>query len=164
MRAGQDLTDVTTAVLTGLRDLFPSYKPDRIFVHGDTSTTFATSLAAFYSGVAVSHVEAGLRTGNILSPWPEEANRRLTSNITDKHYAPTRWSRDNLLAEGVTENQILITGNTVIDALRMIVARLNNESEFRASMEAQFDFLNSAKHLIPVTGHRSPAREFRGEF
>ena len=154
MRAGQDLTDVTTAVLTGLRDLFTRYRPDRIFVHGDTSTTFATSLAAFYAGVPVSHVEAGLRTGNILSPWPEEANRRLTSIIADKHYAPTRWSRDNLLAETVPQEQVVITGNTVIDALQMIVKRLNNESEFRAKLEAQFDFLDANKRLILVTGHR----------
>ena len=160
MRAGQDLTDVTTAVLSGLRDLFTRYKPDRIFVHGDTSTTFATSLAAFYASVPVSHVEAGLRTGNILSPWPEEANRRLTSIIADKHYAPTRWSRDNLLAETVPEDRIVITGNTVIDALQMIVTRLKNESEFRASLEGQFDFLDPAKQLILVTGHR---RENFGE-
>ena len=160
MRAGQDLTDVTTAVLTGLRDLFTRYKPDRIFVHGDTSTTFATSLAAFYASVPVSHVEAGLRTGNILSPWPEEANRRLTSIIADTHYAPTRWSRDNLLAETVPENRIVVTGNTVIDALQMIVTRLRNEPEFRANLEAQFDFLDPAKRLILVTGHR---RENFGE-
>ena len=154
MRAGQDLTDVTTAVLTGLRDLFARYKPDRIFVHGDTSTTFATSLAAFYAGVPVSHVEAGLRTGNILSPWPEEANRRLTSIVADKHYAPTRWSRDNLLAEKVPQDRIVITGNTVIDALQMIVARLNNEAKFRKRLETRFDFLDPARRLILVTGHR----------
>ena len=129
-------------------------------MHGDTSTTFATSLAAFYASVPVSHVEAGLRTGNILSPWPEEANRRLTSIIADKHYAPTRWSRDNLLAETVPEDRIVITGNTVIDALQMIVTRLKNESEFRANLEAQFDFLDPAKRLILVTGHR---RENFGE-
>ena len=154
MSAGQDLTDVTSSILNGLRDLFTRYKPDRIFVHGDTNTTFSTSLAAFYAGIPVSHVEAGLRTGNILSPWPEEANRRLTSVIADKHYAPTQWSRDNLLAERVREESVVVTGNTVIDALHMIVERLQNNSEFGDQLETQFSFLEPNKRLLLVTGHR----------
>ena len=160
MKKGQDLTDVTTAVLTGLRNLFKEYKPDRVFVHGDTNTTFSTSIAAFYAGIPVSHVEAGLRTGNIHSPWPEEANRKLTSVVTDKHYAPTAWSRANLLAEGVSGEAIVVTGNTVIDALQMIVKRLDEDTEFRSSLETQFDFLDPSRKLILVTGHR---RENFGE-
>jgi len=154
MRDGQDLTDVTTAVLTGLRDLFVQYKPDRVFVHGDTNTAFAASIAAFYAGIPVSHVEAGLRTGSILSPWPEEANRRLTSIVADRHYAPTQWSRDNLLAENVPENTVVVTGNTVIDALRMIVERLGADKDFRAQLDKRFDFLDPGRRLILVTGHR----------
>jgi len=154
MKDGQDLTDVTTAVLTGLRDLFIKYKPDRIFVHGDTNTSFSASLAAFYSGVAVSHVEAGLRTGNIYSPWPEEANRRLTSIIADKHYAPTQQSKDNLLAENVSEDAIRVTGNTVIDALQLIAGRLDKDTQFRDQLESEFSMLDSTKRLILVTGHR----------
>ena len=154
MSKGQDLTDVTTAILTGLRDLFAQYKPDRVFVHGDTNTTFSTSLAAFYAGIPVSHVEAGLRTGNILSPWPEEANRRLTSIIADKHYAPTQWSCDNLLGEQVPVKSIVVTGNTVIDSLQMIVDRLNCNAKMRIELESKFNFLDQQKRLILVTGHR----------
>jgi len=160
MRQGQDLTDVTSAVLCGLRDLFSHHRPGRVFVHGDTSTTFSASLAAFYAGVPVSHVEAGLRTGSILSPWPEEANRRLTSIIADKHYAPTTWSRDNLLAEQIPENTVVVTGNTVIDALKMVVRRLEHDSAFRTKLEYQFPFLDPQRRLILVTGHR---RENFGE-
>jgi len=154
MRKGQDLTDVTTAVLTGLKELFKEYKPDRVFVHGDTSTTLATALGAFYAGVAISHVEAGLRTGNILAPWPEEANRRITSVISDKHYAPTDTARDNLIAEGISDSKIVVTGNTVIDALQMVAARLNDDEAFRASLDSQFSILDSSRKLILVTGHR----------
>lgn len=160
MRHGQDLTDVTSAVLTGLRDLFTHYRPDRIFVHGDTNTTFSTAIAAFYAGIPVSHVEAGLRTGNLQSPWPEEANRRLTSVVTDKHYAPTSWSKSNLLAENIPEETIVITGNTVIDALQMIATRLEGDAEFRRELETQFQFLDPSRRLILVTGHR---RENFGE-
>lgn len=154
MRAGQDLTDVTLAVLSGLRDLFSHHKPDTILVHGDTTTAFSASLAAFYASVPVAHVEAGLRTGNMLSPWPEEANRRLTSIVATKHYAPTKQSMNNLLAENVPENDIVVTGNTVIDALKFIVARLEQEPAFRIELESRFDFIDSDKKLILVTGHR----------
>lgn len=160
MKTGQDLTDVTNAVLSGLRELFTEYRPDRILVHGDTTTTFATSLAAFYARIPVHHVEAGLRTGNILSPWPEEANRCLTSVIADRHYAPTALSRDNLIAENVPEDAIVVTGNTVIDALQMIVKRLESKPAFRTALESEFDFIDSARRLVLVTGHR---RENFGE-
>ena len=154
MRPGQDLTGVTSAILTGLRDLFATYRPDRILVHGDTNTTFSAAIAAFYASIPVSHVEAGLRTGNIHSPWPEEANRKLTSVVTDRHYAPTPWAKQNLLAEQVPESAIVVTGNTVIDALLMTVARLDADADFRHSVEAQFPFLDDKRRLILVTGHR----------
>ncbi len=154
MRADQDLTDVTTAVLTSLRDLFSKHRPDRVFVHGDTNTAFSAAIAAFYAGIPVSHVEAGLRTGNILSPWPEEANRRLASIVTDKHYAPTPSSKVNLLAENIAEDAIVVTGNTVIDALHMIVSRLDTNDGFRKQLDARFDFLDPNRRLLLVTGHR----------
>lgn len=160
MRQNQDLTDVTTAVLTGLRNLFAHYRPDRIFVHGDTNTTFSTAIAAFYAGIPVSHVEAGLRTGNIQSPWPEEANRRLTSVVTDKHYAPTQWSKSNLLAENIDDDAIVVTGNTVIDALQSIAKRLDDDEEFRGHLDEHFRFLDTSRRLILVTVHR---RENFGE-
>ncbi|MFK7889215.1 MAG: non-hydrolyzing UDP-N-acetylglucosamine 2-epimerase [Granulosicoccus sp.] len=154
MTPGQDLTDVTTAILTGLRDLFARHKPARVFVHGDTNTTLSTALAAFYAGIPVSHVEAGLRTGNIHAPWPEEANRKLTSVVTDRHYAPTDWARQNLLDEGVKSDTVVVTGNTVIDALKMIVDRLHADPGFRKSLDSRFDFLDKTRRLILVTGHR----------
>lgn len=154
MKKGQDLTDVTVAILAGLRDLFAAEKPDRILVHGDTNTTLSASLAAYYAQIPVSHVEAGLRTHNIYSPWPEEGNRQLTSVIADKHYAPTSWARDNLLKEAVPPDRIVVTGNTVIDALLMIVQRLKTDEAFRAGVESQFPFLDETRNLILVTGHR----------
>ena len=154
LRQGQDLTDVMSYSLYGLRDLFTRYKPDRILVHGDTSTTIAASLAAYYASIPVGHVEAGLRTGNIYSPWPEEGNRKLTTALADRHYAPTSVSQNNLLAEGVPEDQIVVTGNTVIDALLMINDRLDQDEAFRSSVAESFPFLDSAKKLVLVTGHR----------
>lgn len=154
MKSGQDLTDVTTAILRGLRELFVEYKPDRILVHGDTNTTLSTCIAAYYARIPVSHVEAGLRTHDIYSPWPEEANRQITSVIADKHYAPTVWARDNLLKEGVLVSNILVTGNTVIDALLMIVKRLEEDVEFLGNVADQFGFIDSSKKLVLVTGHR----------
>lgn len=160
MQPGQDLTDVTTSILKALRELFKGYKPDRILVHGDTNTTLSASLAAYYAGIPVSHVEAGLRTYDLYSPWPEEANRKITSVIADKHYAPTASARDNLLREAVPESRIVITGNTVVDALLLIVKRLEDNVDYRASVAAQFDFLDPSKKLVLVTGHR---RENFGE-
>lgn len=154
MRPGQDLTDVMSGCLYGLRDLFTRYKPDRILVHGDTSTTIAASLAAYYASISVGHVEAGLRTGDIYSPWPEEGNRKLTAVLADRHYAPTTFSQSNLLAEGVAQDQIVVTGNTVIDALLMINDRIDRDEAFRLSVADIFPFLDSSKKLVLVTGHR----------
>lgn len=154
MRAGQSLTDITTGVLTGLEGVLKAEQPDVVLVHGDTSTTFAASLAAYYQRIAVGHVEAGLRTGNIYSPWPEEINRRLTGAIAKFHFAPTTMARDNLLHEGVAAENITVTGNTVIDALLSIVARLESDTALRELAARQFGFLNPARKLILVTGHR----------
>ena len=117
MKAGQTLNDVTTAILMEIKPVLDDFKPDVVLVHGDTATTFAASLAAYYQQIKVGHVEAGLRTGNIYSPWPEEANRKLTSALANYHFTPTAGSRNNLLKENISEDKITVTGNTVIDAL-----------------------------------------------
>lgn len=154
MKAGQTLSDVTTSVLLGLKPVLENFKPDVVLVHGDTATTFAASLAAYYHRIKVGHVEAGLRTGNIYSPWPEEANRKLTSAITNYHFAPTAGSRDNLLNEGVPESGIAITGNTVIDALFWVREKLGKDSSLSNDLSSRFDYLDPNKKLILVTGHR----------
>lgn len=154
MRSDQDLTDVTTRILTGLRDVLRDFNPDIVLVQGDTTTTFAASLAAYYERIPVAHVEAGLRTGNIYSPWPEELNRRLTGTIATLHFAPTDNARLNLIREGVRANAIHTTGNTVIDALLQIVKRLGEDTELRRTYDSQFSYLDPAKRLILVTGHR----------
>lgn len=154
MRPGQDLTDVTTAILQGLKAVFAEFKPDIVLVHGDTATTFAASLAAYYQQIPVAHVEAGLRTGNIYSPWPEEANRKLTSAITTLHFAPTETSRDNLLREGIAEESIVVTGNTVIDALLDVVKKLDQNETLRTEAAAPTAFLQPGRRVILVTGHR----------
>lgn len=127
MKQGQDLYDVTTRVLTGTRDVLKEVKPDLVLVHGDTTTSMAAALAAFYQQIPVGHVEAGLRTRNIYSPWPEEMNRQVTGRIATYHFAPTPLSRQNLLDEGVRDEKIIVTGNTVIDALYMVVDRIKND-------------------------------------
>ena len=160
MRPGQDLTGVTTAVLQGLKPVYDDFKPDRVLVHGDTTTTLAASLAAFYAGASVAHVEAGLRTGDMLSPWPEEANRQLTSVLADRHFAPTPWARDNLLAENIPASSIVVTGNTVIDSLLSIVEKLQADHSLKKPLQDQFSFIDANKRLILVTGHR---RENFGE-
>ncbi len=154
MKPGQDLTDVTTNILQGIKPILADFKPDVVLVHGDTATTFATSLAAYYQQIAVGHVEAGLRTGNIYSPWPEEANRKLTGAITTYHFAPTETSQQNLLNEAVTPENITVTGNTVIDALLDVSAKLKNDTALNSEMAERFSFLNKDKKLILVTGHR----------
>lgn len=154
MKPGQDLTDVTTNILQGIKPILADFKPDVVLVHGDTATTFATSLAAYYQQIAVGHVEAGLRTGNIYSPWPEEANRKLTGAITTYHFAPTETSQQNLLNEAVAQENITVTGNTVIDALLEVSAKLKNDTSLNSEMEERFSFLNKDKKLILVTGHR----------
>lgn len=154
MRTGQDLTDVTTAILQGLRPVLAEFAPDVVLVHGDTATTFAATLAAYYQQIPVGHVEAGLRTGNIYSPWPEEGNRKLTGALAQLHFAPTEASRQNLLGEGIADEDISVTGNTVIDALLDVVERLERSPELQQRFAAGFDFLDVGKRLILVTGHR----------
>lgn len=154
MKPGQDLTDITSNVLLGMRKVFKDWKPDWVLVHGDTTTTLATSLAAYYEKIAVGHVEAGLRTGNIYSPWPEEMNRRIAGAIAAVHFAPTETAKANLLREGVAENTILVTGNTVIDALLEVVQRVRTDETLLADMAQRFGFLDKSKKLILVTGHR----------
>lgn len=160
MKPGQDLTDVTTAILQGMKKVLCDYRPDVILVHGDTATTFATTLAAYYQQIPVAHVEAGLRTGDIYSPWPEEANRKLTGALANLHFAPTETSRDNLLREGVESSKILVTGNTVIDALLDVVERLKEDPSLRAKASEPAAFLDAERRFILVTGHR---RESFGE-
>jgi UDP-N-acetylglucosamine 2-epimerase (non-hydrolysing) len=154
MQPGQTLAGLTARILQGMADLIDRHKPDLVLVHGDTSTTLATSLAAFYNRVAVGHVEAGLRTGNMYSPWPEEANRRLTAPLASLHFAPTEQSKRNLLAENTPEASIYVTGNTVIDALLAVVARIDADPALANQLAAQFPFLDPSKRLILITGHR----------
>ncbi|GAK85655.1 UDP-N-acetylglucosamine 2-epimerase [Vibrio ponticus] len=154
MKDGQTLTDITTAILQGLKPILQDFKPDIVLVHGDTTTTFSASLAAYYEQIEVGHVEAGLRTGNIYSPWPEEANRRLTAGLAKHHFAPTETSRQNLISEHVDSNDISVTGNTVIDALLMAKRRINSDDQLLSDLENQFSFLDKSKKLVLVTGHR----------
>lgn len=154
MQPGQDLYDITGRILQGLRGTLKEFKPDAVLVHGDTSTTFATALAAFYEQVPVGHVEAGLRTGNLYAPWPEEANRKLTGVLARWHFAPTETSKQNLLKEGVHSDNIYVTGNTVIDALLWVRDRINNRPELQNTYAQQFGFLQPGRKLVLVTGHR----------
>ena len=154
MRSGQDLSDITASVILGMRQVLAECRPDIVLVHGDTTTAMAAALAAFYAGIAVGHVEAGLRTNNIYSPWPEEMNRRIVSRMAEIHFAPTTLSRENLLAEGISSDTVHVTGNTVIDALFSVVARLKNEQDLLTSLTTQFSFIDDTKRLILVTGHR----------
>jgi UDP-N-acetylglucosamine 2-epimerase (non-hydrolysing) len=153
MRPGQGLEHITAGVLQALSPVLDEFKPHLVLVHGDTTTTLAASLAAYYRKIPVGHVEAGLRTGNILSPWPEEVNRKVAGAITRLHFAPTEQSKRNLLAEAVPSDHIIVTGNTVIDALLDVVARLETDDAQRAAFEQQFG-LNPAKRMVLVTGHR----------
>ena len=160
MRQGQDLTDVTVRILTGMRDIFKTCKPDVVLVHGDTTTSTVASLAAFYAQIPVGHVEAGLRTHNIYSPWPEEMNRQITGRIAKYHFSPTLLSKKNLIEERVY-GDIYITGNTVIDALHMVVDKLKNDKNLSLEKEkklfnAGYDVsrLNNDKKLVLITGHR----------
>lgn len=161
MKQGQDLYDVTSRVLLGMRDVLREAQPDIVLVHGDTTTSTAAALAAFYQQIPVGHVEAGLRTHNIYSPWPEEMNRQITGRITTHHFAPTPLSKQNLLRENVREEQIIVTGNTVIDALHMVVDRLKTdpilaEEQINVLRNAGYDVtrLNDGKRLVLITGHR----------
>ncbi|GAA0296619.1 UDP-N-acetylglucosamine 2-epimerase (non-hydrolyzing) [Psychrosphaera haliotis] len=154
MKAGQTLPEVTSRILLELTPVLQEFKPDVVLVHGDTATTFAASLASYYEQISVGHVEAGLRTGDIYSPWPEEANRKLTGAITKYHFAPTETSKQNLLKENFDSSNIFVTGNTVIDALLMVKEKVEIDSRLKLSMEKNFGFLNNNKRLVLVTGHR----------
>jgi len=154
MRAGQSLTEITTSVLAGLTDLFAADRPDRILVHGDTTTALAATLAGFYQQIPVGHVEAGLRTGDLSRPWPEEMNRKVVDAIADVLFAPTESARANLLAEGLGNRRIVVTGNTVIDALLHTVGRLRRDIELEERIRRTYDFLNPNSKLVLVTGHR----------
>lgn len=154
MQPGQDLYDITSRALQGLKTVFSQSQPDLVLVHGDTTTTFSASLAAFYQKIPVGHVEAGLRTGDIYSPWPEEVNRKLTGALTQLHFAPTEKSQQNLLVENVNKDNIFVTGNTVIDALLQVVDIVKTDAELNQKLTKQFSFVNSDKKLILVTGHR----------
>lgn len=154
MKSSQTLNDVTARIIQELKPVLQEFKPDLVLVHGDTATTFAASLAAYYEQIEIGHVEAGLRTGNIYSPWPEEANRRLTGVLTKYHFAPTETSKQNLLKENFEPNNIIVTGNTVIDALLMIKDKIDNNDELSNKLNNQFPFLDDSKKLILVTGHR----------
>lgn len=160
MKRGQDLTDVTTAILSGLRDVLKDFMPSRVLVHGDTATSFAATLAAYYQQIAVGHVEAGLRTGNIYSPWPEEGMRRLTGDIADQHYTPTTSSLKNLILENIAPETIYVTGNSVIDALLDVSDKIKSESLIKRELDSKFSFIDPARKLILVTGHR---RENHGD-
>ncbi|EHD19708.1 MULTISPECIES: non-hydrolyzing UDP-N-acetylglucosamine 2-epimerase [Brenneria] len=154
MRPGQSLSEISCRILAGLEPVMAGFKPDLVLVHGDTTTTLTTSLAAFYQRIPVGHVEAGLRTGNLYSPWPEEANRRLTGHLAMLHFAPTENSRQNLLREHLSDRQIFVTGNTVIDALFWVRDCIVNNEDLRRRLDEKYAFLDADKKLILVTGHR----------
>lgn len=160
MKPGQSLFDVTASILLKLQPVLEAERPDFLLVHGDTATTFAASLAAYYCRIAVGHVEAGLRTGRIYAPWPEEGNRKLTGAIARYHFAATEVARQNLISENVDPDSIAVTGNTVIDALMSVKRELEENARLRADIHSRFDFLGSERRIILVTGHR---RENFGE-
>lgn len=154
MSPGQSLEEITSRILQGISPVLKSYQPDMILVHGDTATTFAASLASFYQQIPVGHVEAGLRTGNLYSPWPEEANRKLTSVLAELHFAPTETSQINLLTEGMPKSRVTVTGNTVIDALFWVRDRIKADDSMRSALHAQLPELTPEQPLLLVTGHR----------
>ncbi|MBP6123692.1 MULTISPECIES: non-hydrolyzing UDP-N-acetylglucosamine 2-epimerase [Providencia] len=154
MKPGQDLTDITCRILEGLKAVFADFKPDVVLVHGDTATTMATSLAAFYHRIPVGHVEAGLRTGDLYSPWPEEANRKIAGHLAMYHFAPTENSRQNLLKESIPDSHIFVTGNSVIDALLWVRDKVMSDQYMMEKLAANYPFLDANKKMILVTGHR----------
>lgn len=167
MKPNQDLYDITSRILLGMRDVLREVQPDIVLVHGDTTTSMAAALAAFYQQIPVGHVEAGLRTGNIYSPWPEEMNRLITGRITTHHFSPTPLAKENLLREHVDEKQIIVTGNTVIDALQMVVKRLAEDKALANEVAAKINHmgydvqrLEGKRRMVLITGHR---RENFGE-
>lgn len=154
MQPQQDLAQLSSKILQGVSDVLTQFKADLVLVHGDTTTTLAASLAAFYQQIKVAHIEAGLRTGNLYSPWPEEANRKLTANLSSYHFAPTETARQNLLRENFTDKTIFVTGNTVIDALFWVRNRIVQDSQLSQQLQQHYRFLAADKKIILVTGHR----------
>ncbi|MBT6093920.1 MAG: UDP-N-acetylglucosamine 2-epimerase (non-hydrolyzing) [Rhodospirillaceae bacterium] len=154
MRANQDLAHITQSVLSGVSEVLAAEKPDRILVHGDTTTTFAAALAGYYAKIPVGHVEAGLRTGDRYAPFPEEMNRRLTDTLCDLHFAPTESAAVNMRREGIAEDGLSVTGNTVIDALLQVVEKFRGDEKLSSQLAAPFPFLKSGRRTILVTGHR----------
>lgn len=154
MKSGQDLTDITSSILLGLRSVLQEFKPDYVLVHGDTATTLSATLASYYQQIKVGHVEAGLRTNDIYSPWPEEGNRKLTGALANLHFAPTSTSADNLRRENVPQERIIITGNTVIDALLMVKDKLAQDPVLAGELKAKFDFIDDDRKSVLITGHR----------
>lgn len=154
MKQGQNLSGITCEILKRMEPVLVEFQPDLVLVHGDTSTTFAATLAAYYQRTAVGHVEAGLRTGNIYSPWPEEANRKLTGALANLHFAPTELSRHNLLREGIDQEAVHVTGNTVIDALLWVKSKLQSDQGLSQSLRDRFPFLRNEARLVLITGHR----------
>lgn len=159
MKSGQGLTHITAAVLEGMQKVLADRTPDYVLVHGDTTTSMAAALAAFYAGVPVGHVEAGLRTRNLLSPWPEEANRQITGRLAHLHFAPTDFARQNLIDEAVPAERIHVTGNTVIDALQATKARLDADTDIADRLATSFAFLDPSKRTVLVTGHRRESHD-----
>ncbi len=154
MQANQDISDITSRILLGIRPILREWSPDLILVHGDTSTTFASALAAFYEQIPIGHVEAGLRTGNRYAPWPEELNRKMVGALANLHFAPTESSRENLLKEGISDDSIYVTGNTVIDALLSVVKLTREDASTRSRLAKYYHFIDPETKLILVTGHR----------
>jgi UDP-N-acetylglucosamine 2-epimerase (non-hydrolysing) len=154
MRAHQSLSDITSSILAKITHVLNEYRPDIVFVHGDTATTFAVSLAAFYQKIDIAHVEAGLRTWDLYSPYPEEANRKLTTVLTKYHFVPTHHARENLLSEKVSRDFIFVTGNTVIDSLLLVKDKIEKTPKLQKSLENRFDFLRFGSKMVLITGHR----------
>ncbi|MGK2285335.1 non-hydrolyzing UDP-N-acetylglucosamine 2-epimerase [Pedomonas sp. V897] len=154
MKPGQDLTYTTSAILEGVGKVIDAFQPDWVVVQGDTTTAFAGALAAYYRKVRVAHIEAGLRTGNLYSPWPEEGNRKLIGQLTNLHFPPTQKAADNLRRENIPANAMLVTGNTVIDALQLVARQLDTDSDLKGALAEQFNYLDPSRKLILVTGHR----------
>ena len=154
MKKNQTLAGITSRILTNIKNVFDDFNPDIVLVHGDTTTTFSASLAAFYQGIPIGHIEAGLRTGDIYSPWPEEANRLLTSKIANLHFAPTTAAKENLLNEKIADDKIFVTGNTVIDALKIGLNQIDNNIKTKNDLDHLFSYLDLNADIILVTGHR----------
>lgn len=154
MQENQTLENVTAKIITGVGYVLSEYRPDRVLVHGDTTTALASALASYYKRIPVGHVEAGLRTGDIYSPWPEEINRKLVAGIADLHFAPTGRAKENLIREGVDRDRILVTGNTVVDALLYVSSMIREDKTLRSRLDETFSYLNKEKRLLLVTGHR----------